>query len=194
MKHLKTFESFIGEAEDGTKVVFFPGRFMPFHNGHIAAIKKTSKEFGLPVIPLQIVSKKKESPFPESLLKKIGADVVAANLYMADYFIYPQTYGKTVIPWFVRFLRDQGYEPMGMGTGADRLKSYGPQIKYMKGPKTDTPVSPDFEMKMVDDRKGEDAPSGTKVRKALVDRDKDTFDKLMPKELHKYYNELIKHI
>ena len=193
MKHLQTFEAFIGEAEDGTKVVFFPGRFMPFHNGHIAAIKKTSDEFGLPVIPLQIISKKDTSPFPESLLKKIGADVVKANSYMADYFVYPQGYGRTVIPWFVRFLREQGYEPMGMGTGADRLKSYEPQVKYMKGPKTDTPVDPSFELKMVDAR-AEGGPSGTKVRQALKDADRDTFEAMMPKELYKYFDKLEKYI
>ena len=193
MKHLQTFEAFIGEAEDGTKVVFFPGRFMPFHNGHIAAIEKTSKEFGLPVIPLQIVSKKDKSPFPESLLKKIGADVVKANSYIADYFIYPQGYGRTVIPWFVRFLREQGYEPMGMGTGSDRLKSYEPQVKYMKSDKTDTVVDPSFELKMVDSR-AEGGPSGTKVRQSLKDGDKETFESMMPKELHGYFDKLSKHI
>jgi|TARA_B110000908_G_scaffold169862_1_gene227929 hypothetical protein len=193
MKHLKTFESFIGEAEDGTKVVFFPGRFMPFHKAHLSSMLKTSEEFGLPVIPLQIISKKDKSPFPESLLKKMGADLVKANSNIADYFAYPQDYGRTVIPWFVRFLRDQGYEPMGMGTGSDRLKSYEPQIKYMKGPKTDTVVDPSFELKMVNSRT-EDEVSGTAVRQALKDDDKDTFESMMPKELHKYFDKLKKYI
>lgn len=46
--HVKLFEDFIYEAiiselTDGTKVVFFPGRFQPFHNGHLAALERTSK-------------------------------------------------------------------------------------------------------------------------------------------------------
>ena len=82
---------------------------------------------------------------------------------------------------------------MGFGAGSDRIKAYEPQIKYIKGPKTDTPVSPDFELKMVDAR-AEGGPSGTKVRQAIKDGDKDTFEAMMPKELHKYFNKLQKHM
>lgn len=191
MKYLQTFESFIFEAE-GTKVVFFPGRFQPFHNGHLAALKRTSEEFGLPVIPLQIVSKSEESPFPDSLLTKMGNDVVKANSFIEDFFIYPAGQ-KTVIPLMVQFLRKQGYEPMGLGCGADRLTDYNRQVAYITGPKTDTPVDPGFTVKMVDERT-EGGPSGTKVRQALADDDQKTFDALMPKELHKYYKELQKYI
>lgn len=194
MKHLQTFEAFIGEAEDGTKVVFFPGRFQPFHKAHLSSIKKTSEVFGLPVIPLQIVSKKDKSPFPENLLKKINADVVKSNSFIADFLIYPQGYGRTVIPWFVRFLREQGYEPMGMGTGSDRLKSYEPQVKYMKSDKTDTIVDPSWELKMVNSREEDEEVSGTKVRQSLKDGDKETFESMMPKELHGYFDKLSKHI
>lgn len=191
MKYLQTFESFIFEAE-GKKVVFFPGRFQPFHNGHLAALKRTSEEFGLPVIPLQIVSKSEESPFPDSLLTKMGNDVVKANSFIADFFIYPAGQ-KTVIPLMVQFLRKQGYEPMGLGCGADRLTDYNRQVAYITGPKTDTPVDPGFAVKMVDERVA-GGPSGTKVRQAIADDDQKAFDALMPKELHKYYKELQKYI
>ena len=93
----------------------------------------------------------------------------------------------------VQFLRKKGYEPMGLGAGADRVKGYLPQIAYITGPKTDTPVDPSFNVKMVDAREG-DGPSGTKVRQALRDNDKASFDRIMPKELHKYYEELRKYI
>ena len=192
MNYVKTFESFIYEAA-GKRVVFFPGRFQPFHNGHLAALKKTSELFGLPVIPLQILSKNEESPFPDTLLMKMGRDVVKSNSFIADYFIYPQNYGKTVIPWFVRFLRDQGYEPLGLGAGADRMKDYERQVDYLKGPKTDTPVEADFALKLVDTREG-DGPSGTKVRQALRDDNEKAFNELMPRELQKYYKELQKYI
>jgi cytidyltransferase-like protein len=190
-EYVKTFESFIFEKE-GQKVVFFPGRFQPFHNGHLAALKRTSEEFGLPVIPIQILSKKEESPFPDSLLEKMGADVVKANNYIADYFIYPQGQ-KTVIPLMVQFLRSKGYEPMGVGCGSDRFSDYKRQVEYITGPKTDTPVDPSFNVKMVDARE-DGGPSGTKVRQALKDDDKKAFDEQMPKELHKYFDELRKYI
>lgn len=191
MKYIHTFESFIFEAE-GTKVVFFPGRFQPFHNGHLEALKKTSQEFGLPVIPLQIVSKNEESPFPDTLLEKMGADVAKANSFIADFFIYPNTQ-KTVIPLMVQYLRSKGYEPMGVGCGSDRLADYNRQVAYITGPKTDTPVDPSFTVKMVDAREA-GGPSGTKVRQALQEDDKKAFDEQMPKELRKYFNELRKYM
>jgi cytidyltransferase-like protein len=103
MNYVKTFESFLYEANvteitDGEKVCFFPGRFQPFHNGHIAALKRTSDEFGFPVIPLQILSKREESPFPDELLQQMGDAVVKEFKFLSDYYIYPQNYGKTVIP------------------------------------------------------------------------------------------------
>ena len=192
MKHIKTFESFIYEA-NGKQVVFFPGRFQPFHNGHLEALRRTSQEFGLPVIPLQILSKNEESPFPDALLKKMGADLAKNNSFIADYFIYPQGYGKTVIPWFVRYLRDEGYDPMGLGCGSDRLKDYNNQVAYLTGPKSDTPVDPGFTVKMVDARDS-DGASGTRVREALRNDDEKSFQSMMPRELWKYYDELKKYI
>ena len=181
MKRLKTYEAFLNEGNDdisnGTKVVFFPGRFQPFHNGHLAALKKTSEEFGLPVVALQIVSKNEDSPFPDSLLNKMAKDVVNANNFIADFLIYPKG-EKTVIPLMVQFLRKKGYEPFGVGSGADRFADYLRQTNYINSPKTDTIVEPEFSVKMVDAREG-DGPSGTKVRQALKDNDKSAFDELM---------------
>jgi hypothetical protein len=86
-----------------------------------------------------------------------------------------------------------GYESYGLGAGADRMKDYQRQVEYITGPKTDTPVDPSFSVKLVDTREG-DGPSGTKVRQALRDDDRAAFNDLMPKELHKYYDELKKYI
>jgi predicted nucleotidyltransferase len=44
------------------------------------------------------------------------------------------------------------------------------------------------------DARAEGGPSGTKVRQSIKDGDKDTFESMMPKELHKYFNKLKKHI
>jgi cytidyltransferase-like protein len=201
MKYVYDFVGFINESArearivEGTEeeVVFFPGRFQPFHKGHLAALKKTADTFGKKVVALQIVSAREESPFPDSLLQKMAKDVVRNNPFIEDFVIYPQGYGKTVIPWFVRYLRDQGYEPIGLGAGIDRMKDYQNQVKYITGPKSDTPVYPNFEVRLVDTRDG-DGPSGTKVRQALKDDDRAVFNSLMPAELHKYYEELKKYL
>jgi cytidyltransferase-like protein len=199
MKHIKLFEQFISEAVeisnpiDGKEVVIMPGRFQPFHKGHLAALENASKQFGKPVIPIQVISKKDTSPFPENLLQKIGDDVAKNESYIEKFFIYPRGYGLTVIPWFVRFLRDNGYETVGVAAGSDREKAYAGQMKYITSDKTDTLVSSDFEMKIVDQRV-EGGPSGTKVREALAADDKQAFEQLVPKYLYKYYNELKKHI
>ena len=196
MNYVKTFESFLTEAlistvSNGKPVVFFPGRFQPFHNGHLVALERTSKEFGLPVIPLQILSAREESPFPDDLLQRMGNDLAKAYPFLADYFIYPQG-TKTVIPLMVKFIREQGYEPMGLGCGSDRLNDYTRQVAYITSPKTDVEVSPEFTVKMVDARDG-DGPSGTKVREAITTGNQATFDKMMPRELHKYWEELQKY-
>jgi cytidyltransferase-like protein len=193
MKNIPTFEAFIiAEATSGERVCIFPGRFQPFHLGHIAALERTSKEFGCKVIPIQILSKTDKSPFPDTLLNKIGKAVAKEFPFIADYFLYPSD-RKTVIPQMVKYLREQGYNPIGMGCGSDRMKAYEPQIKYINSEKSDVPVDEPFELKNVDDRQT-GGPSGTKVREAIIADDKTTFDELTPKSVHPFYKELKKHL
>ncbi len=170
-----------------------PGRFQPFHKGHIEALKRTAEKLGHSVIPIQILSNKDKSPFPERLLQRIGDDVAKNNDFIENYYLYPNSYGRTVIPWFVRYLRDNGYEAVGFGAGSDRIKAYQPQVKYITSDKTDTEVLPNFKMELVDVRE-EDGPSGTKVREALKNGDEAAFKEMVPSYLHKYYKELKKYV
>jgi cytidyltransferase-like protein len=170
---------FMFEAVDGERVCIFPGRFQPFHNGHIAALKRASEVLGVPVIPIQILSKTDKSPFPDALLEKIGKAVAKEFPFMADYFLYPSNL-KTVVPQMVKFLRDKGYESIGMGAGSDRMKSYEPQIKYLNSEKSDVPVPEPFRLEMVDERIP-NGPSGTLVREAIQNDDEAAFKKKTPK-------------
>lgn len=197
MKNIQTFEEFIlennlFEAEFGNqRVVIFPGRYMPTHNGHIAAWKKCHDIYRLPVVPLQIISKSEKSPFSESLLEKISKEVVKEFNWLAGFAIYPQD-KKTVIPQMVKYLREQyNFEPVGMGCGSDRLKAYEPQIKYLNSEKSDVPVSEPFRLELCDER-APGGPSGTKVRQAIVADDEKLFKELTPKSIHKFYNEMKK--
>jgi cytidyltransferase-like protein len=197
MKNIQTFEDFIlenqiFEAEFGsTRVVIFPGRFQPFHNGHIAALKKASDIFQLPVVPIQILSKTDKSPFDDGLLMKIGQSVAKEFKWMAGYALYPPGL-KTVVPQMVKYLRDQyNFEPISMGCGSDRLKSYESQIKYLNSEKSDVPISEPFRIEICDER-APGGPSGTKVREAITADDKKLFEQLTPKSVHSFYNELKK--
>lgn len=199
MKNIKSFEDFILENQifeanfGSTRVVIMPGRFQPFHNGHIAALKRTSDLFQLPVVPIQIKSKNEDSPFDDGLLMKIGQSVAKEFDWIAGYSLYPPTL-KTVIPQMVKYLREQyNFEPVGMGCGSDRFKSYEPQIKYINSERSDVPVSEPFRLEMVDER-APGGPSGTKVRAAIKDGDEDLFKQLTPKSLHKFYKELKKQL
>ena len=205
MKYIKLFEEFVNEATDtieksivtnGKKVSFMPGRFQPFHLGHIEALKNLSKKTGNPVIPLQIVSKsakaKGKSPLPTRLLQRIGDDIVKNNKFIEDFYVYDTSEQPSFMPDMLRFLRDRGYEGEKMGSGSDRLQSWKGQLKYV-GDDTDTETLPKFGLELVDVR-DEDGPSGTKVREAIKADDKEAFEEMVPSYLHKYYNELKKYI
>ena len=195
MKNLITYEDFLKESvfADEGQVVIFPGRYMPIHNGHLAAFKRCFEEFGVPVIPIQIISKNEKSPFPDTLLQKIGDAITGEFSFLADFLIYPQS-KKTVVPQMVLHVREElGYEPIGMGCGSDRVKSYEPQIKYINSEKSDVKTIQPFELKMVDVRLP-DGPSGTKVREAIAAGDEDAFKRMTPSSIHRYYKELKKYL
>jgi hypothetical protein len=198
MKNLQTFEEFlvenrVFEAEFGsTRVVIFPGRFQPFHLGHIAALQKCHNIYRLPVVPIQIKSKNEDSPFDDSLLEKIGDSVAKEySKWMAGYCLYPQGL-KTVVPQMVKHLREKfDFEAVGMGCGSDRFKSYEPQIKYLNSDRSDVPVSEPFRLEMCDER-APGGPSGTRVREAIRNGDQKLFEEMTPKSVHKFYKDLKK--
>lgn len=193
MKYIQTFENFlILESENGERVAIFPGRFQPFHNGHIASLKRTAEVFDVKVIPIQILSKTDKSPFPDSLLTKIGNAVTREFGFIADYVLYPSNL-KTVVPQMVKLLQEKGYNPIGMGCGSDRLKSYESQIKYLNSEKSDVKIYEPFNLEMVDQRV-EGGPSGTKVREAIIAGDQDAFEKMTPRSVHPFYKELKKYL
>lgn len=190
MKNIPTFEEFIFEATiNGKRVCIFPGRFQPFHNGHIEALRRTSQAFGCPVIPLQIFSKNEKSPFDVNLLTKIGHKVAGEFDFIQEFAMYPLG-NKTVIPQMVKFIQEKGFNPIGIGCGSDRQKDYERQVAYLTSEKSDVPVD-EFSVAMVDSRQ-EGGPSGTKVREAIMADDETEFKILTPKSVHSFYKELRK--
>jgi hypothetical protein len=187
-------ESLFLEAEfNGKRVCIFPGRFQPFHLGHIAALREAAMRFQCPVVPIQIKSKNEESPFPDELLKKIGDAVAREYEFIEEYVLFPTSI-KSVIPLMVKFLReDLNLEAIGIGSGSDRVKDYTHQIKYINSERSDVPVSEPFRLEMVDQRAPE-GPSGTRVREAIKADDEKLFRQLTPKSIHRFYGEMKKYI
>lgn len=196
--HPAVMQSMIRNAKNekfgGQRVCIFPGRFQPFHLGHIAALQRTSNLFQCPVVPIQILSKTEKSPFDERLLQEMGQAVAREyGDWMAGYVLYPQNL-KTVIPQMVKYLReDFRFESIGMGCGSDRLKAYEPQIKYLNSDRTDVPISEPFRLEMVDER-SPGGPSGTRVREAILNGDQKLFEEMTPNSLHKFFKELKKQL
>lgn len=191
MKHVKLYEQFIAEAGTGEKVVIFPGRFQPMHLGHIKAFEKAYKVFGVKVIPIQIISKNEDSPFPRTLLDKIAKDVKNEFNFIADVVVYPEGL-KTVIPQMVKLIREMGYDPIGLACGSDRFKDYQRQVNYLLSDKSDVPTK-EFRLEVVDERIP-NGPSGTKTREALRTDDEKSFNEMVPKGVQKHFGELKKYI
>lgn len=190
MKHIKLYEQFINEASN-EKVVLFPGRFQPMHLGHIKAFEKAYKLFGVKVVPILIISKNEESPFPRTLLEKIANDVTKEFSFIAEVIVYPDGL-KTVIPQMVKLTREMGYDPIGVACGDDRFKDYQRQVNYLISDKSDVPTK-EFRVEVVDERIL-NGPSGTKTREALRSNDEKSFSDMVPKSVEKYFSELKKYI
>lgn len=188
-------EGRVFEAEfDSQRVVIFPGRFQPLHLGHIQALKRTSDIFRVPIVPIQIISKTDKSPFDAKISQAMGDSVAKEySKWMAGYIVLPSNI-KTVIPQMVKYVRETlRFEPIGMGCGSDRLKSYEPQIKYLNSDRSDVPVSEPFRLEMVDER-APSGPSGTRVREAIQNGDRELFEQMTPKSIHSFFDELVEKI
>jgi cytidyltransferase-like protein len=194
MNFVKLYEEFILiETQAGGKVVLFPGRFMPVHNGHIDAFQRASKAFnGIQVIPIQIAKEGPDSPFPKTLLDKIGQAIsIEYKNLIADWVVYPDNL-KTVIPQMAKLVIGKGFNPVGLGCGADRYNSYKTQVDYLLSPRSDVKVE-EFSIKSIMDR-DQDGPSGTKVRETLKTGSQQDFEKLVPRSVWPFYAELKSYI
>jgi len=189
---IPSFKEFlILESISGERVAIFPGRYAPIHIGHLEAMKRTSDHFKCKVVILQIKSKNENSPFSDDILVKIGTAISKEYSFIADYFLYPPG-EKTVIPQMVKFLQDKGFNPIGIGCGADREKDYQRQVIYLTSEKSDVKVD-EFSVAMVDDR-ADNPYSGTAVRAAIKNDDIKEFERLTPNSVHKFYKELKKQL
>ena len=194
MKNLRTFDEFLNESRaqelglqneqpGNKKVNFIIGRFQPPTLGHLKVIEKLAKENGNPVVVIAVRPKKRnleKQPFEPALIKQMFVDLKKEYKNIIDYREIP--YGSIVE--IFNALRPE-YEPILWGTGSDRLSTWQNQIDRYR---FDLSADPDLSTHEI--KRNDDDVSASKVRKALLEGDKKTFNRLMPKVLSPYYESL----
>lgn len=190
MKHVYCFDDFLlneeyVESEAKKKVFLFLGRFQPFHLGHLKVMKKLTKHFNCPGVISIIYSDKEnvKSPFSKDILENEMSEVVKNEPNSVVDFIFEN---RGLLPVIIRDFQVRGYDVIGAGCGEDRYKEYQRHVDYMLGPKTDTYITPDFELVLV--TRTDDNISATNVRNAIKEDDIETFKQNMPEYLYKFFD------
>lgn len=157
------------------KVNVIIGRFQPFTKGHYFLVKAAANK-GLQSVICMINSKNidKKHPFPTSMLVDLYGPFFENDANILE--VIPVQSADIVKVGDT--LRQKGYEIASWSCGTDRLPAYTKMAdKYhdLAG------LSDDFQMIEVKrDEKSEDNISATKVREALLNDNRDLFDRLMP--------------
>lgn len=158
------------------------GRFQPFTLGHLKMAERMQQENSLPTAI--VVVKPSESsrfPFGERLTLQLLNEVSHSNSSLHE-IVWAST---AYIPEIIKALRRKGLEPNLLAHGSDRGPDYRKQMDYVSN-KMYPPLT-SLNLYEVD---REDGISATKVREALKNGDRETFEKLTPEELNPLYEKL----
>jgi len=155
------------------------GRYQPFTIGHLGMAKELEKINGLPSVYIYIRSKSgKNSKFSDNLTINYMDDIAKGQDLVRDAWSMTGSF----IPVVVMETQRRGYNPVLIGAGEDRAKTYTGMAKRMKNITT----HPDFAIQELKGR----LTSGTEVRQAIIDDDEKKFKKFTPKQIHPYYKQL----
>lgn len=157
------------------KVNIMIGRFQPFTNGHMKCVEYAFEKLNIPTIiamintPDEKVDEK--HPFPSSLLMPIYKDMFDRNPKIEDIILVK----NANIVEIGELLYNKGYEIASWTCGTDRIESYS---KMAEKYKEKAHLSDNFQMLEI--KRSDEDISATRVRKALIDNDAQTFKKLTP--------------
>lgn len=151
------------------------GRFQPFTKGHMKCVEEAYKELGISTVVCMINVKDEKvdekHPFPSSLILPLYNEAFKDNK-MIEKFVLVKNANIVEIG---EMLYNEGYEIASWTCGTDRIESYQKMAsKYAE----QSHLSSDF--KMIEIKRGDEDISATKVRQALLDDDKKTFNKMTP--------------
>ena len=189
------------EITDNEQVAVIQGRFNPCaHIGHLNMINNAHRITGKRVFVVQIVSNNTKSPLKdEDVLSKMATEIVKHNPAICGWEIFnADKEHAAFLPNIITFTRENGYEPVALCCGEDRLNDYQTSLDRIKDPAMKEKVLqkdpnaklvdilPEFEIVVADDRTG--GYSSTKVREAMVMGDEEFVKANIPDYLYPYYD------
>ena len=189
------------EITDNEQVAVVQGRFNPCaHIGHLNMINEAHRLTGKRVFVIQILSNTAKSPLKdEDVLYKMAHEIVKHNPAICGWEIFnADKEHAAFLPNIITFTRENGYEPIALCCGEDRLKEYktafdkikDPEIKeriLQKNPNAKlVDIMPEFDIIIADDRSG--GYSSTKVREAMILGDRGFVEANIPDYLYPYYD------
>ena len=157
------------------------GRFQPFTDGHMKLVDAAWKELHIPTV-MCIINTQDENadashPFPTSLLLPIYNELCKTYKNIVDII----KVNNADIVKIGDALNDK-YLIKSWTCGTDRIDAY---TKMSERYKEKAGLADDFQM--IEVKRSKEDVSATKVRKALVDGDVKTFNKITPYETLKSY-------
>ena len=163
-----------------TKINVFPGRFQPFHSGHLQACKDAFEENGLKTVIMYIHNEKFDArkPFSDDLIKK-ELEIIKKNEECIEDVIWLSRPMPTLV---CRVLVENGYDPVLWLAGEDRIDNYKKLIQYDR-------IQSEFGIKGPEFYETKRYGSATAVRAAIKEDNEEEFKKLMPKGTDKLYQE-----
>ena len=172
------------------------GRFQPFTDGHMKCVEQAYKELGIGTVICLIDTPEdkvdKRHPFSTNILLPIYNELKSSYKNINDIITV-----KNADIVKIGELLNNKYEIKSWTCGTDRIESYTAMTsKY----KEEAGLADDFQM--IEVKRTDDDISATRVRKALMDGDIKTFNRLTPyntlksflKDPNKVYNILRREI
>ena len=198
-KYVKVGEN--TEITDNEQVAVIQGRFNPCaHIGHLNMIKNAHRLTGKRIFVVQILSNNSKSPLKdEDILNKMANEIVKHNSEICGWEIFnADKEHAAFLPNIITFTRENGYEPVALCCGEDRLNDYQSSLDRMNDPAIKekalqkdpnsklVEILPEFEIVVADDRTG--GYSSTKIREAMVMGDEEFVKANIPDYLYPYYD------
>ena len=169
---MKTYKISIDEAKKDS-VGIFVGRFQPVSVAHTDIINTIGKNHkrGIVYLVKGKKSDKAKNPFSEKTQIEMLKKIISVNVSVE---VLPSAF-------FVDEINEMPESKFVIYAGTDRIKQYARFEQYLEGGRT-------LETKEIK-RTATDV-SATKIRKAITDNDKNTFQQMTPKEIHGMFNKL----
>jgi hypothetical protein len=163
-------------------------------------IKNAHRLTGKRIFVIQILSNNSKSPLKdEDVLNKMANEIVKHNSEICGWEIFnADKEHAAFLPNIITFTRENGYEPVALCCGEDRLNDYQTSLDRIKDPNAKermlqknpnaklVDIMPEFDIIVADDRTG--GYSSTKVREAMIMNDREFVEANIPDYLYPYYD------